>query len=189
MVDEAHSIGLFGKSGKGTGEYFGLEKEIDIIMGTFSKSFGSIGGFIVSNEPIIEFIKHHSRPFIFSASMPPPSVAAVLASLEIIEKEPERRDRFWENTNFVKKMLNEIGFKVSMNNSSIICLFIGEELMTFKFWQSLFDEGVFTNPIISPAVPKDNAVLRISCMATHNKRSLIKAIEIFEKVGKKLKII
>ncbi|MDY6863579.1 MAG: aminotransferase class I/II-fold pyridoxal phosphate-dependent enzyme [Thermodesulfobacteriota bacterium] len=189
MLDEAHSLGVFGKGGRGTGEYFGLEEKLDIVMGTFSKSFGSIGGFIVAKEPIIDFVKHHSRPFIFSASMPPPSVAAVLAALEIVEKEPERRDKFWTNTNLIKKGLYEIGFKVSMNKSSIVALFIGEESLTFTFWQSLFDEGVFTNPIITPAVPKNGAILRISCMATHNEKSLIRVLEIFERVGKRLKII
>ena len=189
MVDDAHGLGILGKWGRGTGEYFGLEKKIDIVMGTFSKAFASTGGFIAADEAIIEFVKHHGRAFIFSASMPPASTASALAALKIIEKESERREQFWANTRKMKKGLSELGFDISRNEGSVIALFVGEEQKTFRFWKALFDEGVFTNPIVTPAVAPGESLLRISCMATHTEADLDRALEAFEKAGKKLEII
>jgi len=189
MVDDAHALGILGKWGRGTGEYFGLEKKIDIVMGTFSKAFASTGGFIAADEAIIEFVKHHGRAFIFSASIPPASTASALAALKIIEKESERREQFWANTRKMKKGLSELGFDISRNEGSVIALFVGEEQKTFRFWKALFDEGVFTNPIVTPAVPPGESLLRISCMATHTEADLDRALEAFERAGKKLEII
>jgi len=189
MVDDAHSLGILGKGGRGTGEYFGLQEKIDIIMGTFSKAFASIGGFIAADGPVIEFVKHRGRAFIFSASMPPSATASALAALKIVEKESERRERFWINTKTMKAGLSKLGFNISNNEGSLIALFVGEDEKTFRFWKALFDEGVFTNPIVTPAVPPGGSLLRISCMATHTEDDLCMALEAFEKTGKKLGII
>ncbi|OPX32377.1 MAG: 8-amino-7-oxononanoate synthase [Candidatus Latescibacteria bacterium 4484_181] len=152
MVDDAHSIGVLGKGGRGTAEHFGLEEEVDIVMGTFSKSFASIGGFIVADEEVIDYIKHHSRALIFSASMPPSAVATVIAALEVIQTEPERRERLWENTRKMRKGFQEMGFNTGESQTPIIPIIIGDRMKTFQAWKMLFEEGIFTNPAITPWV-------------------------------------
>ena len=189
MVDDAHSIGVLGENGRGTGEHFGLENKVDIVMGTFSKSFASLGGFIVADEEVIHYIKHTSRALIFSASMPPASVAATLAALDIIETEPQRRERLWQIAKKMHDGFKRLGFNIGETKTPIIPIYIGEDLQTFKVWKALLEEGVFTNPIISPAVPPGSALLRTSYTATHTDEQLNKALEIFEKVGKKMGII
>lgn len=189
MVDDAHAIGVLGPHGRGTAEHFGLEKEVDLIMGTFSKSFASLGGFIAGERPVIEFIKHFSRELIFSASMPPSAVAAVIAALDLIETEPERRERLWEITRRMHKELKGLGFNIGVTETPIVPVYIGEDLDAFKFWRALLDEGIFANAIISPAVPKGEALIRTSYTATHTDEQLDFVLETFQKLGKAFGII
>ncbi|MFH1226487.1 MAG: pyridoxal phosphate-dependent aminotransferase family protein [Planctomycetota bacterium] len=189
MVDDAHSIGILGKNGRGTAEYFNVENDVDLVMGTFSKSFASLGGFIVGEEPVISYIKHHSRALIFSASMPPSAVATVLASLDILIKEPGRRERLWQITHRMQNNYKALGFNIGHTQTPIIPLILGDNMLTFEFWKQLFNNGVFANPVISPAVPPNGALIRTSYMATHTDSELDKVLEICEKVGKDLNVI
>lgn len=189
MIDDAHSIGVLGEHGRGTAEHFGLEDQVDIVMGTFSKSFASIGGFIAGDEPVIHYIKHHSRSLIFSASPPPAAVATVLACLDIIEKEPERRERLWEITNKMRRSFQELGFNTGNSQTPIIPIIIGEDEKTFAFWKALFENGVYANPVISPAVPPGMSLIRTSYMATHKDEELDRVLDVFEKVGKQFGVI
>lgn len=189
MVDDAHSIGVLGENGRGTTEHFGLEEEVDIVMGTFSKSFASIGGFIVGDEAIIHFVKHFSRPLIFSASPPPASVATCLASLDIIEKEPERRVRLWEITRYMHQEFKSLGFDIGSTQTPIIPIVIGDDMKTFQFWKELHQNGLFTNPIVSPAVSPGGALIRTSYTAIHTDEQLERVLEVFKKVGTKYGLI
>ncbi len=189
LVDDAHAVGVLGKTGRGTAEHFGLEKEIDLIMVTFSKSLASIGGCVAGSEEVIHYLKHHSRPLIFSASLPPASVAAVMAAIEIIEKEPERRRRLWKITHLMKDGFNRLGFDTGRSETPIIPLFIGDMEKAFLMRKMLFDEGIFVNPVVAPAVPPEQALIRTSFMATHTDAQLDFALKTFAKVGKKLGII
>ncbi len=189
MLDDAHGLGVLGKGGRGTANHFGLDDQVDIIMGTFSKSFASLGGFIAGEKPVIDYIKHHSPALIFSASMTPPQVAAVLKALEIIKAEPERIERLHYNANKVRQGLKNLGFNVLDGQTPIVPVVIGDDLLTFKFWRRLFDNGVFVNAVISPAVPQGMQLLRLSFMATHEDKHLDFVIETFEKVGKELALI
>ncbi len=189
MVDDAHGIGVLGKDGRGTAEYFNLEKEVDLIMGTFSKSLASVGGFIAGPKEVITWIKHKARTLIFSASPPPASVASVIAALRIIEKEPERREKLWENTKFLMDGLRNLGFDIGNTQTPIVPVIVGEDLMAFKMVQRLQELGVFANPVISPATPPGRALIRNSLMATHTKENIEKALECFKKAGKELGII
>jgi 8-amino-7-oxononanoate synthase len=189
MVDDAHGLGVLGKNGRGTAEHFGLEKEVDLVMGTFSKSFASIGGFVAGSEEVLHYIKHVSRAFIFSASPPPAAVATVLAAVEILQKEPERRERLWKNYHKMKKGFEELGFNTGDSQTPIIPIIIGEDEKTFLFWRSLYENGVFANPVISPAAPPGKSLIRTSYMATHTDEELDKVLSIFEKLGKQLGII
>jgi len=189
MVDDAHAIGVLGKGGRGTAEHFGLQDEVDIIMGTCSKSLASIGGFIVASEQVVHYLKHHSRALIFSASPPPASVAAVLEALKIIDEEPELREQLWRNTRKMKKGFQEMGYDTGTSETPIIPLLVGDDMKAFKMRKILFDNGVFSNPFVSPAVPQGRAVIRTSYMATHTTEQLDRVLDIFEKVGKQLGII
>jgi len=189
MVDDAHSIGVLGENGRGTAEHFNLEDEVDMVMGTFSKSFASLGGFLASSERVINYIKHFSRALIFSASPPPAAVAACLAALEIIENEPERRERLWQITKKMHKGFKTLGFNIGNSATPIIPIYIGDDIKTFQFWRMLSDEGIFTNPTISPAVPPGSQLIRTSYTATHTDEQLDKVLEVFEKVGKKMGVI
>ncbi len=189
MVDDAHAVGVLGEGGRGTAEFFGLEKEIDLIMGTFSKSFASIGGFIAGDEEIIHYIKHFSRELIFSASPPPSAVATCLAALEIMKSEPERRERLWEITHRMHREFKQLGFNIGTTQTPIIPILIGEDMDAFHFWRMLTDEGLFTNPAVSPAVPKGHAIIRTSYTAAHTDEHLDRVLEIFERVGKKAGVI
>jgi len=189
LVDDAHSIGVLGENGRGTAEHFGLNDEVDLVMGTFSKSFASIGGFIAGTEEVIHYIKHHARALIFSASMPPSAVATCLAALDIIESEPERRERLWEITHRMQKEYKNMGFDIGPTQTPIIPLYIGDNMKCFQFWKMLFDEGIFTNPIISPAVPPGSQLLRTSYTATHTNRQMDRVLDVFQRVGKKIGVI
>jgi 8-amino-7-oxononanoate synthase len=189
LVDDAHSIGVLGEHGRGTAEHFGLEDEIDIVMGTFSKSFASLGGFIASSERVINYIKHFSRALIFSASPPPAAVAACLAALKIIESEPERRERLWKITRRMHEEFKSLGFNIGNTQTPIIPIYIGDDMKTFQFWKMLSDEGIFVNPIISPAVPPGSQLIRTSYTATHTDEQMDRVLEVFKKVGKKMGVI
>lgn len=189
FVDEAHSIGVFGPRGAGTVDHFGLAGEVDMIMGTFSKSFASIGGFVAAEEPVIHYLKHHARSLIFSAAMPPYAVATVRAALEIIKSEPERRQRLLDNASYFRGALNSLGFDTATSESPIIPVVIGDIDKTFAFWKMLFESGVFTNAVIPPAVPPNASRIRTSLIATHTRDQLDRVIEIFTRVGRELGVI
>jgi len=188
-VDDAHSVGVLGKHGRGTAEHWGLEDKVDITMGTFSKSFASLGGFIATDEPVVDFVKHTARSLIFTASPPPASVATVLACLDIIESEPERLERLWENTRMMHEGYKSLGFDTGQSESPIIPIKIGTDDDCFAFWKLMFDNGIFANPAISPAVPPGEAIIRTSYMATHTKAELEKVLDTFGKLGKQFGII
>jgi 7-keto-8-aminopelargonate synthetase-like enzyme len=189
MVDEAHSLGVLGDTGRGTGEHFGIESDVDVLMATASKSLASIGGFIAGREEVIHYIKHLSRSLIFTASLPPACVGAIDAALDIIEKEPERRLRLWENTTKMKEGFEALGFNTRTSESPIIPITVGEDMKAFQMCRMLFDEGVFASPVVSPAVPEGQAIIRTSYMATHTDSQLDFVLDTFEKVGKQLGII
>ena len=189
MIDDAHSIGVLGENGRGTAEHFGLEDKVDLVMGTFSKSFVSIGGFIAGDEEVLHHIKHNSRALIFSASPPPASVATVLAALDILQKEPERKEKLWANYHKMKNGFDQLGFNTGHTQTPIIPIIIGDDEKTFGFWKLLFENGVFCNPVVSPAVPPGYSLLRTSYMATHSNEELDTVLDIFEKLGKKFGII
>jgi len=188
-VDDAHALGVLGKHGKGSGEYWNMTDHIDLVMGTFSKSLASLGGFIAGESVVVDYIKHHARSLIFSASMPPSAVAAVIASLDIIESEPERVERLWENTRMMKEGFESLGFNTGESNTPIIPIVIGTDEACFTFWKMLFDAGIFANPAISPAVSPGQAIIRTSYMATHTEEELNYVLDIFKKIGKESGII
>jgi 8-amino-7-oxononanoate synthase len=187
-VDDAHSIGVLG-GGRGTAVYFDQVKDVDITMGTFSKSFASLGGFVVGDADVINWIKHSARSFIFSASLPASNVMAAMAALDIMEKEPEHVERLWDNAHFMMKGFRELGFDIGKTQTPIIPVIVGDDEKCFILWKELFENGVYTNPVIAPAVPQGMALLRTSYMATHTKEQLSRALDIFETAGKKLGII
>ena len=189
MVDDAHGIGVLGQTGRGTSEHFGVEEDIDLVMGTYSKSLASIGGFIAGARDVINYIKHFGRAFIFSASPPPASVAAVSAAIDIIENEPERREQLWRNTNKMLKSFRELGFDIGVAETPIIPVIVGEDELAFKFVMILQEEGIFANVAVSPAVPPGKALIRTSYMATHTDEHLDRVLEAFKKVGKALGVI
>ncbi len=188
MVDDAHALGVIGQKGKGTADHFGLTDQVDIIMGTFSKSLASSGGFIASTTEVVNYLKHHARPMIFSASIPPSAAAAALAALEIIKAEPERQEALWCNTTYMAKGLQELGFDINNSETPIIPVYIRNNYLTFQFTQRLFEEGIFVNPVVSPAVRSDSSLIRISIMATHTRAQIEEAICKIEKVASRLRV-
>lgn len=189
MVDDAHGVGVLGATGAGTAEHFGVENNVDLIMGTFSKSFACIGGFIAGEASVIDYIKHEARTFLFSASIPPSAVATVHAALEIIKSEPERREQLWKNARKMQEGLHSMGYDIGQSQTPVVPVIVGEDMDTFMFWKQLLDEGVFTNPIVSPGVPPGSARLRTSYMASHTDKQLDFVLEKFDKVGKRLGLI
>lgn len=189
MVDDAHSIGVLGKHGSGTASHFGLEDDVQLIMGTFSKSLASLGGFIASDAATIDFLKHNSRTLVFSASMSPANAAAVLASLHIMIAEPERIAQLWKNTAHMKQGLLSLGFYLGASATPILPVYVRDMLKTFQFCKRLEQEGVFVNPVVSPGVPPGEELLRVSLMATHTFAQIDRSLEKFQKVGKELGII
>lgn len=189
MVDDAHGIGVLGKNGSGTASHFGLTDKVDLIMGTFSKSLASLGGFIASDKYTINYLKHNSRSLIFSASITPASAAAVLAALEIMESEPERIQHLWDLTHYAHKAFREMGFDIGKTQTPIIPLYIRDNIKALTLTQRLLEEGIFVNPVVSPAVPKEDSLIRFSLMATHTFEQLNEALEKIEKVARKLDIL
>ncbi|MFC1501328.1 aminotransferase class I/II-fold pyridoxal phosphate-dependent enzyme [Elusimicrobiota bacterium] len=189
LVDDAHSLGVLGETGQGTGEHFGLQSDVDVVMATASKSLGSIGGFIAGRKEIVHYIKHLARSLIFTASLPPACVGAIDAALTILQKEPEIRENLWKNIRKMKEGFDSLGFDTGESASPIIPLTVGENMKAFQMWRMLYDEGVFASPVVSPAVPEGQAIIRTSFMATHTEKQLDFVLDTFEKVGKQLGII
>jgi 8-amino-7-oxononanoate synthase len=189
LVDDAHAIGVIGKGGRGTASHFGLVDQVDMVMGTFSKTFASLGGFVVGEERTINYLKHHSPALIFSASPTPASVAAALAALDILEKEPGRIDKLIRNANKMRSSFKKLGFKIIEGQSAVVPVIVGDDMIAFKFWRDLFDAGVFVNAFISPGVPPGMQMMRTSYMATHEDKHLDKILELFESAGKQLGLI
>ncbi|MDB5249807.1 MAG: bioF 1 [Segetibacter sp.] len=188
MVDDAHSLGVIGESGAGTASHFGLTDKVDLIMGTFSKSLASLGGFIAGDEIIIDYLKHKARSLIFSASMTPASVASVLAALEIIQSEPERIEQLWSNTRYAKQLLHDGGFEMGPTESPIIPVYVRDNHKTFMLTKMLQEDGIFVNPVVSPAVPSDASLIRFSLMATHTFEQIEEAVEKLSKAAAILEI-
>ncbi len=190
MVDDAHALGVLGKNGRGTANHFHLDSETDLIMGTFSKSLASLGGYIAGPAKIIDFLKHNSRTLIFHASPTPAAVGAALASLDIMEKEPERIQKLWNNTNKMLKAFRSLGFDIGVAETPIIPVVIGDDMKCFEFWRRLTDdEDIFVNPVVYPGVPHGRALIRTSYMATHTEDQMDRVLTAFEKIGKSLGII
>ncbi len=189
LVDDAHGLGVMGKHGRGTAEHFGLEDQVDLVMGTFSKSFASLGGFVAGDAKVISYIKHFARSLIFSASITPASVATVLATLDIMEKEPERIQKLWEISHMMKREFEAMGYNTGATETPIIPLMIGDDERAFMLWKLTRDDGIFTNPVIYPAVPQGSALIRTSYSATHTEEELKTVLESFRRNGKALGII
>ncbi|MCM1310685.1 MAG: pyridoxal phosphate-dependent aminotransferase family protein [Bacteroides sp.] len=184
MVDEAHSIGVFGKGGRGVCDHFGCTNDVDLVMGTFSKSFASLGGFIATDKEITNFLRHHSRSYIFTASITPASTAAALKAIDIMEQEPERQQNLWDLTNFALEGFRNMGAEIGNTSTPIIPLYIRDNMKTFKVTTDLFNEGIFVNPVVSPAVAPQDTLIRFSLMATHTKEQVSRALEAIERVFK-----
>jgi len=177
MVDDAHGLGVLGSYGRGTSDHFGLTDDVSLIMGTFSKSLASIGGFIASDNDTIDFLKHHARSLIFSASIAPANAASVMAAVDLIMEEPERVEKLWENTHYALKQFKDRGFDIGHTQTPIIPIFVRDDMKTFKLTAALQEQGVFVNPVISPAVPPEDSLIRFSLMATHTHAQIDEAIE------------
>jgi 7-keto-8-aminopelargonate synthetase-like enzyme len=185
MVDDAHATGVLGRGGAGTAAHFGLTDDVDLIMGTFSKSFAAIGGFIASSERVINYLKHCARPYMFSASAAPASVAAVLGALEVMEREPERIEQLWENARMMKGGLQNLGFDTGQSETPIIPVFLGDLDRCFQVWQFVQKAGIFVNPIVPPAVPPGRCMLRISVTAGHTRKQLKWALDKFGQAARR----
>ncbi len=188
MVDDAHALGVLG-GGRGTAAHFGLDKEVDLVMGTFSKSLASVGGYIAGDEDVIHYIKHHARSLIFSASIPPANAATALAALRVMQEEPERVKRVNEIGETMRKSYHELGFNTGGSVSPIIPIFIGDDMRCAIIWKAMFEAGVYVNMVVSPAVPEGKQLLRTSYMATHTDAQLERVLEVFAQVGKQVGII
>lgn len=188
MVDDAHAVGVLG-GGRGTAAHFGLTDDVDLIMGTFSKSFASIGGYLAGDAEVIDFVKHNARSLIFSASIPGPNAAAAIAALNIMRREPERIDRVNKIAERMRKEYKNLGFDIGFSETPVIPIIIGDDTLTLQAWKKLFENGLFVNPIVSPATPPGRQLLRTSYMATHTDQQLDQVLVIFEKVGKELGLI
>ncbi|MCK5034015.1 MAG: aminotransferase class I/II-fold pyridoxal phosphate-dependent enzyme, partial [Calditrichia bacterium] len=189
LIDDAHSVGVIGKGGRGTASEFDIEDDIDLIMGTFSKTFASLGGFVAGKAKVIDFIKHHAPALIFSASPTPSSVAATIAALEILIEEPERVQQLVDNANKIRVGLKEAGFNVLDGRTGIVPVIVGDDMLAFKMWRILYDSGLFVNVFISPGVPPGRQMMRTSYMSTHKEEHLDFIIDTFIKTGKEIGLI
>lgn len=189
LIDDAHSVGVIGKGGRGTASEFDLEDEVDLTMGTFSKTFASLGGFVAGEAKVIDYLKHHAPALIFSASPTPASVASALAALDLLEEEPWRVEKLVSNADHVRKGLTDAGFTIIDGRTGIVPVIVGDDQIAFQMWRRLYDEGVFVNVFISPGVPQGRQMMRTSYMATHEEQHLDQIIDIFKKVGSELGLI
>lgn len=189
MLDDAHSLGVLGKNGAGTAAHFGLTDEVDLIMGTFSKSLASIGGFIASDHDTINFLKHHARSLIFSASIAPSNAASVIAALDLIKEEPEIIDQLWDNTNYALNAFNSLGLDTGHTETPIIPIYVYDDEKTFLMTSMLQEQGIFVNPVVSPAVDSESALIRFSLMSTHTKTQIDEGVEKIYQIGKELGIL
>jgi 8-amino-7-oxononanoate synthase len=189
MVDDAHAVGVLGAGGRGTAEHFGLEDQVDLIMGTYSKSLAAIGGFVAGSTEVIDFVKHIGRSMIFSASLPPSLVASASTALDIIEEQPQLRTQLWKNTHKMLKSYRELGYDTGTSETPIVPIIIKDSMKVYEMCKLLFENGIFVNPVVSPAVPPGRELLRTSYMATHTEEQLDKVLAAFEKVGRQLYLI
>ncbi len=191
LVDEAHSIGVLGDGGRGVASHFGMKngRDVDLVMGTFSKSFASLGGFVAGDQEVVEYIKYNSQALIFSASMPPACVAAARAALKIIRREPERVQRLHDNAAYMRRGFRDLGYAIPDDPTPIIPILIGDNMKTFQFCHRLLEEGVFANPVVSPAVPEGKQLIRSFFMATHEKRQLDRVLDVFGRVGREFGLL
>ncbi|NDE09659.1 MAG: aminotransferase class I/II-fold pyridoxal phosphate-dependent enzyme [Chitinophagia bacterium] len=188
FVDDAHSLGVLGPQGQGTAAHFNITHKVDLIMGTFSKSLASIGGFIAADKVVVEYLKHHARSLIFSASISPAAAASALASLNVLKEEPQRIEKLWTNTNYAQSLIAKAGFDIGKTESPIIPIFVRDNEKTFLMAKMLMDEGIFVNPVVSPAVHSDASMIRFSLMSTHTLKQIDYAVDKIKKVAFKLKV-
>jgi 8-amino-7-oxononanoate synthase len=189
LVDEAHAVGVLGPDGAGTVSHFGLAGHVDLILATFSKSLASVGGVVAGRADVVNYLRHHSRALIFTASMPPASVAGALAALDVLIHEPERRERLWDNTRRVADGLRSIGFDIGRTETPVIPVLIGEPIRALTVWRALFDNGIFTHPIVPPAVPANGCRIRVSMSAEHSPEQVDRVLDAFEKVARELSLL
>ncbi len=189
IIDDAHATGVLGATGRGSGEHFGLMDEVDVVIGTFSKSFASVGGFMAGERKVVQFVKHHARPFIFTAALPAMQMAAALSALDIMEGESQHRERLWHNVERFRNGMQNLGFDTLGSETPIVPVLVGEDDRTLAFWKGLWDAGVFTTPALPPGVPQGQAIIRTSVNANHTDEQLERLLAAFEKVGKGLGVI
>jgi 8-amino-7-oxononanoate synthase len=189
MVDEAHAVGVMGKNGRGTAEHFGVEDQVDLIMGTFSKTFASIGGYVVGDTEVIAFIRHQARTVLFSAAIPPAATATVIETLRLLQAEPERREHLWKNARRMSAGLRAMGYNLGTTVTPIMPIHIGDQTRTLIFWRDLYEAGIFTNAFVPPGVPPGRSLIRTAVMATHTDADIDHALAVFEEVGRKCGII
>ncbi|MBN2465160.1 pyridoxal phosphate-dependent aminotransferase family protein [candidate division WOR-3 bacterium] len=189
LVDEAHAVGVMGRHGRGTAEHFGVEADVDLIMGTFSKTFASIGGYLVGDADVMTFIRHQARPALFSAAIPPAATATVLESLRVLQTEPERRKHLWKNAHRMSAGLRGMGYNLGTSVTPIMPIHVGDDVRTMTFWTALYDDGIFTNAFVPPGVPPNRSLIRTAVIATHTDADIDEALEKFERVGRKCGII
>lgn len=189
FIDDAHSMGVLGHQGRGTESHCGLPGAADVVMGTFSKSFSSVGGVIASSRKVVDYIRHKARAFVFTAALPPAACATVLACLDILESEPQHLENLWRNARFMQNQLQALGFDTLHSKTPVVPVVIGEELTAFAFARRLFEQGIFATPVITPAVPKGKAMIRTSYMATHTAEDLATTLEVFERTGREFGIL
>lgn len=189
ILDEAHASGVLGEHGRGTGEHFGLEGDVDVIVGTFSKSFASVGGFMAADRAVVQYVKHHARPFIFTAALPAMQMAAALKALDIMETEPQHREQLWRNVALLRSGMDALGFDTLGSQTPIVPVLVGPDELAMAFWRGLWDEGVFTTPALPPGVPAGQSIIRTSVNANHTEEQLEKLLAAFEVVGRRLGVI
>jgi len=189
MVDEAHAVGVMGEHGRGTAEHFGVEDQVDLLMGTFSKTFASIGGYVVGDTEVMAFIRHQARTVLFSAAIPAAATATVLETLRILQAEPERREHLWKNARRMGAGLRAMGYNLGTSVTPIMPIHIGDDVRTLTFWRALYNEGIFTNAFVPPGVPPNKSLIRTAVMATHTDADIDEALTKFEQVGRKCGII
>ena len=189
MIDEAHAVGVMGKNGRGTAEHFGVEDQVDLLMGTFSKTFASIGGYVVGDTEVVTYIRHQARTVLFSAAIPPAATATVIETLRLLQAEPERREHLWKNARRMSAGLRAMGYNLGTSVTPIMPIHIGDQAKTLTFWRALYDAGIFTNAFVPPGVPPGRSLIRTAVMATHTDTDIDDALTTFEQVGRKCGII